>query len=308
MPEVHALPANVTVFERGWLSSNNILIHPASGEDGAMLVDSSHVNHVPQTVQLLRHALGDVPLARIVNTHLHSDHCGGNATLQGQFGAPVSVPHRSAAAVSAWDEDRLSYRATGQTCPPFALAGSFAPGDTLRAGGLDWQVLEAPGHDPDSVMLFEPAHGLLISADALWESGFGLVFPEISGEAGFGDVGRVLDSIERLPVRWVVPGHGAPFSDLAGALGRARSRLAAWQAAPERHARHALKVLVKYHLMEVRAEPIEQLVAWAEATPLLIGLRRHFPQAFGSDWGERAVQELTAAGALTMQDGIVRDA
>ena len=308
MPEVHALPANVTVLERGWLSSNNILIHPAAGEDGALLVDTSHVNHAAQTVQLLQHALGDTPLARIVNTHLHSDHCGGNATLQAHFGAPVSVPQRSAAAVSAWDEDRLSYRATGQTCPPFTLAGSVAPGDTLRAGGMDWQVLEAPGHDPDSVMLFEPGHGLLISADALWENGFGLVFPELAGEQGFADTARVLDAIERLPVRWVVPGHGAPFSDLAGALGRARSRLAAWQAAPERHARHALKVLAKYHLMEVRAEPIEQLVAWAESAPLVTGLRRHFPQAFGDDWCERAVQELVAVGALSMRAGIVHDA
>ena len=156
--------------------------------------------------------------------------------------------------------------------------------------------------------MFEPGNGLLISADALWENGFGLVFPELAGEQGFADTARVLDAIERLPVRWVVPGHGAPFSDLTGALGRARSRLAAWQAAPERHARHALKVLAKYHLMEVRAEPIEQLVAWAEHAPLVTGLRRHFPQAFGDDWCERAVHELVAVGALSMQAGIVRDA
>ena len=308
MPEAHALPANVTVLERGWLSSNNILIHPAAGEDGALLVDTSHVNHAAQTVQLVRHALGGAPLARIVNTHLHSDHCGGNATMQAGFGAPIAIPASSAAAVTAWDEDRLTYRATGQTCPPFAIAGSFAPGDTLRAGGLDWQVLAAPGHDPDSVMLFEPAHGVLISADALWENGFGLVFPELAGEAGFDDVGHVLDGIESLPVRWVVPGHGAPFTDLAGALGRARSRLAAWRAAPDRHARHALKVLAKYHLMEVRSEPLEQLVAWAEAAPLVAGLRRHFPAAFGGDWCERAVHELVAAGVLSLRAGIVHDA
>jgi hypothetical protein len=77
--------------------------------------------------------------------------------------------------------------------------------------------------------------------------------------------------------------------------------------APERHARHALKVLAKYHVMEVRAEPLESLVAWAEAAPLVTGLRRHFPAAFGSDWCERAVNELVAAGVLSLQDGIVRD-
>ena len=29
----------LTVLERGWLSSNNLLIHPAAGEPGAVLCD-----------------------------------------------------------------------------------------------------------------------------------------------------------------------------------------------------------------------------------------------------------------------------
>ena len=61
--------------------------------------------------------------------------------------------------------------------------------EPLRAGGRDWEVLEAPGHDPDSVMLFDRAAGVLLSADALWEHGFGVVFPEMDGEPGFEDVG-----------------------------------------------------------------------------------------------------------------------
>ena len=117
-------------------------------------------------------------------------------------------------------------------------------------GARDWQVLAAPGHDPQSVMLFDARHGVLISADALWENGFGVVFPELEGEAAFDDVAHVLDLIEALPVRCVIPGHGAPFTDVAGALQRARSRLAGFRADPARHLRHGAKVLLKYHLME----------------------------------------------------------
>ena len=82
-------------------------------------------------------------------------------------------------------------------------------------GARHWEVLAAPGHDPESVILFDAAHGVLISADALWENGFGVVFPELDGDAAFDDVGRVLDLIEALPVRCVIPGHGAPFTDVA---------------------------------------------------------------------------------------------
>src|SRR5690606_13349648 len=130
----------------------------------------------------------------------------------------------------------------------FVADAMLRPGDVLAVGDRRWQVLGAPGHDPHSVVLFDDEAGGLISADALWENGFGVVFPELEGVAAFDEVEQVLDLIARLDARWVLPGHGAPFADVAGALQRARARLAGYRAEPQRHARHALKVLVKYHL------------------------------------------------------------
>ena len=303
--------AGLTVLERGWMSSNNVLIHAAPGEPGAVLVDTSHVNHAAQTVDLVRHALAGQALARIVNTHLHSDHCGGNAALQRAFGAPLSIPPGEADAVRGWDDASLSHHLTGQRIERFVPDDLLRPGTDLVAGGRPWQVLAAPGHDPHSVILFDAEGGVLISADALWENGFGIVFPEIAGEPGFDDVGAVLDLIERLPVRVVIPGHGAPFSDVAGALARARRRLAGFQADPARHAHHALKVLIKYHLMEERSEPLADLLRWAEATPLLAGLWQRQPPVGIADpaaWVRQAVDELIVGGALALHDGVVSDA
>ncbi len=301
----------VAVFERGWLSSNNVLIHAAAGETGAVLVDTGHVNHAEQTVLLVQAALLGRPLARVVNTHLHSDHCGGNAALQRAFGAPVSVPPGQADAVLAWDEDQLSFRATGQRIERFSVQRVMSPGDVLVAGGREWQVIAAPGHDPHSVILFDAVNGVLISADALWENGFGVVFPELQGEPGFDDVGTVLDTIASLPVRLVVPGHGAPFADAAGALKRARSRLAGFRADPARHARHAVKVLIKYHLMEERSVPLDELLRWAAAAPLLAQvLADSAPRGLVSAaaWAELIVRELVSGEALGLRDGMVFDA
>ena len=188
-PALHGL----TVLERGWLSSNNIVIHGAAGEPGAVLVDSGHVVHAEQTVALVRRALRGEPLARIVNTHLHSDHCGGNAALQRAFGAPIIVPPGNADAVASWDTVRLTHATTGQRSERFTHAGTLAAGESFVAGGRRWDALAAPGHDPFSLMLFDAQHGVLISADALWQDGFGVVFPEIDGEPGFDDVGAVFD-------------------------------------------------------------------------------------------------------------------
>ncbi|KNZ31281.1 MAG: beta-lactamase [Methylibium sp. NZG] len=300
----------LTVLERGWLSSNNIVLHGAPGE-GATLVDSGHCVHAAQTLALLRHALHGQALVRVVNTHLHSDHCGGNATLQREFGVPVSVPAASFAAVQAWDEDALSYRNTGQRCDRFTAQAALNPGEVLQVGARRWQALAAPGHDPESLVLFDAQDGVLISADALWENGFGVVFPELEGIAAFADVAAVLDMIERLPVRVVIPGHGAPFSDVSGALRRARTRLAGQRADPARHARHAAKVMIKYHVMEERSQPWQALIAWTVATPLFDGVWQRFAQrdaSTASAWCEQLTHELVGSGALRLLDDVVHDA
>lgn len=305
---MHSDPLHgLQVFERGWLSSNNVLIHAAAGEPGAVLVDSSHVNHARQTVDLVRHALAGRPLQRIVNTHLHSDHCGGNAALQRAFGVPVGIPPGQAAAVAGWDEDALSYQATGQRMERFAHDAVLQPGTTVRAGGRDWRVIAAPGHDPHMVMLHDAELGVLLSADALWEQGFGLVFPEIEGEPGFDDVAAVLELIEGLQPRVVVPGHGAPFTDVGAALARARSRLAAFRADPARHLRHGIKVLLKYHLMEEQAQHRDAVREWALGMPLFRSAWRQLGGAPAALF-ERTLDELLQSGALRLEEEVVRDA
>jgi glyoxylase-like metal-dependent hydrolase (beta-lactamase superfamily II) len=297
----------ITVLERGWLSANNILLDDG---EAAVLVDSGHCVHAPQTVALLEAALRGRPLRELLNTHLHSDHCGGNATVRRRWGVPVRVPAGPLDAVRAWDEDRLSYRPTGQRCERFDADGALEAGSTLVTGRRHWQVLAAPGHDPDSLMLFDPDDGVLVSADALWENGFGVVFPELDGEQAFEDVARVLDLIAVLPVRVVIPGHGAPFTDVSGALQRARRRLDGFVADPARHARHALKVLVKYHLMEEGSQALADLHAWAAATPLMRrvwgDLAPGRPIAGGLD---EVLADLVASGALRQDgEGRVHDA
>ena len=173
-----------------------------------------------------------------------------------RFGARLLIPPGEADAVARWDEDVLSYRATGQRIERFMHDAVLRPGETLTVGRRTWSALAAPGHDPHSLILFDAQDGVLISADALWGDGFGIVFPELDGEQAFDDVAAVLDLIERLAPCWVIPGHGAPFGDVAGALQRARTRLARFAAEPARHARHGAKVLIKYHLLEERSEPL----------------------------------------------------
>jgi glyoxylase-like metal-dependent hydrolase (beta-lactamase superfamily II) len=305
MTAAATLPPSIRVFERGWLSSNNVLLF--DDDRSATLVDTGYVTHKAQTRELVRHALQGRSLARIVNTHLHSDHCGGNAELQRAFGATIHIPPGHADAVARWDEDELTFVATGQQCERFAYDGLIEPGSEMHMGGYVWQVHAASGHDPHSVVLWAPAAGVLIAADALWENGFGVIFPELEGESGFAEQRAILERIESFAPRLVIPGHGAPFTDVGAALARARARLDALSASLERNARHAAKVLVKFYLLEVRKVALRDLVAHvAGARYFRVINERYFRMPF-EDFVRQQVTELAASGAAVIDGDTVLD-
>jgi glyoxylase-like metal-dependent hydrolase (beta-lactamase superfamily II) len=299
------LPASMRVFERGWLSANNILF---VGRDETTLVDTGYVTHARQTLALVQHALGDRPLDRVVNTHLHSDHCGGNAALQQAFGCRIAIPVFEADKVRDWDEAALSYRATGQQCARFGFDETMSPGQVLAMGDLPWQALAAPGHDPHALLFWCAEERVLIAGDALWQNGFGVIFPELAGEPGFGEVRATLDLIASLRPRLVIPGHGAPFTDVDAALQRAYSRLDYLSTDPVRNAENAVKVLLKFLLIERRAMPLADVEHLFETVPLLVLARERFLRRPPAELAQWAVRALEKAGAASVQGDMLLDA
>ena len=302
------LPPEITVLERGWLSANHIVFR--GKHSGTAVVDTGYCAHAAQTVALLASALEGRALERILNTHLHSDHCGGNAALQAHWpGAHTSIPPGQAAHVHHWDAYALSYTPTGQECPQFRADALLQPGTEVVLGDAPWQIHAAPGHDTHAIVLFEPHARVLISGDALWENGFGVVFPELEGEAAFAEVAATLDLIERLAPRTVIPGHGAVFTDTPRALAVARRRLDGFARAPAKHALYAAKVLLKYKLLEWQQISLTDLSAWASATPYF-GLlhQRYFGDQALTAWLHSLADDLVRSGAATRQGELLHNA
>jgi glyoxylase-like metal-dependent hydrolase (beta-lactamase superfamily II) len=248
---------------------------------------------------LVHAQLGDRPLDLLVNTHLHSDHCGGNACLQAAFPAVLThIPPGLASAVRAWDTDALSYAPTGQFCPRFTYQHLLVPGESIRLGERVWDIHAAPGHDPESVILFQADLRILISADALWANGFGVVFPEIEGASAFAEVAQTLDLIDSLRPQLVIPGHGPLLRDVQGALAYARQRLEQFTSDPVRHARYAAKVLLKFKLLERQQITRKDLLRWARATSYFRLLQaRHFVSADFDAWIDDLIADLLRSGA-----------
>jgi glyoxylase-like metal-dependent hydrolase (beta-lactamase superfamily II) len=303
MPDMK-LPQGVQVFERGWLSSNNILF---TGDESCALVDSGYCTHSEQTVELVQSALGTRSLDVLLNTHLHSDHCGGNAALQQVYPElETLIPPGQAALVSVWDAEALTYLPTGQLCPRFKYDGCLLPGTEILLADVMWQIHAAPGHDPHSVVLFEPSSRTLISADALWEKGFGVVFPELEGESAFSEVGATLDLIEQLSPHWVIPGHGPVFMYRAEVLARSRERLDAFVNNQARHAHHAAKVLLKFKLLEQQQLPYADFANWAAGTRYFQLIRESFFRAIPmTDWIAQLTDELVVSAVARKEGAMV---
>jgi len=97
-------------------------------------------------------------LAAILVTHHHADHTGGLAQLVQATGARVYGPAR-------------------ETLP--VAHTPVADGERLLLAGLDWQVLDVPGHTAGHVAYFAEVPGqapVLLCGDTLFSGGCGRLF------------------------------------------------------------------------------------------------------------------------------------
>lgn len=119
----------------------------------ALIVDPGDAEPVLRTL-----AQYGLQLESILVTHHHADHTGGVDALRQATGAKVYGP------------------ATERIPEPFA---PLREGDTVRALGLDFQVLDVPGHTAGHIAFYTPdmdGQPLLFCGDTLFSGGCGRLF------------------------------------------------------------------------------------------------------------------------------------
>ena len=140
-------------------------------------------------------------IGHVILTHFHADFVAGHLELRERVGATIHLGARAKADYA------------------FEPMGD---GDILKLGGLRLEVLETPGHSPESIsiLVFDPAHSELapyavLTGDTLFIGDVGR--PDLRASLGWSaeDLGSMLyDSVHgklaRLPDDTLVyPAHGA---------------------------------------------------------------------------------------------------
>lgn len=296
------LPSSVRVIVRDWLNANHIVL---IGRQRTVLIDSGYGRDTAHTLAQVSAILDGRPLDWLVNTHCHSDHMGGNAQVHRAHRCRVSIPRDEAPLIDAWDERALWLSYADQRCERFSFDDTIVAGDSFDWGDLCWQAIAAPGHDMAALMFFCEEAGVLISGDALWKNGFGIVMPGSGRDARLAATRATLEAISRLPVRLVIPGHGEPFEDVDAALTRGLQRLDAFERDELRMVRHVLKVMFVFSLMDHRRLAVDRLDDYLESVPLYPDFNREYLQLDRKALTELIVGDLERSGTIRRLDGFL---
>jgi glyoxylase-like metal-dependent hydrolase (beta-lactamase superfamily II) len=301
----HRIDSNLCVIERGWLNCNQVVL---TSPERNVLIDSGYGRHAQRTIGYVEEALGAGTLHQLLNTHCHSDHMGGNRALAAHFGCEVIIPEGEVKHVVPWTEQSCWSEQMDQYAEEFAIDATLAAGDIVHAGARDWRAVAAPGHDMDAVMFFSEEGRILVSGDALWERGMGFVWPEREGESrtSFLDHARAtLDVIEQLNPSMVIPGHGAPFGDVAAALAESRARLDAFQRDPAKHARHVVRALFVFSLLDRGNMRADAVADYIRGVPVYAQMREDFLGGKNEELAQALVNDLVRAGAINVVEKVL---
>ena len=274
-------------------------------DDRVTLVDSGYLKFNDVTLDRVARQLwmwDSAPLARIINTHIHSDHIGGNAELLRTYPrCTVTIPEGEQIALERWDspEQMLSY--ADQESERFLWDETIEPGETIVLGDEYWEAIATPGHDMGSLVFYCARLRILISADALWERGFGFVLPQAIDPMSVAAQRATFKRLSQLDVALVIPGHGPVFTDFMGALVRAAEKLAAFASDDMKIARNVAKGMFIYSMMWRESMPLASLPAYVVSVGVHRDYNAQFFKMSDEAYAQWLIDEGVKAGKLRVE-------
>ncbi len=200
--------------------------------DGVVVIDARASPR--QGEQLLRtiRRVTDRPIAWLVLTHHHPDHHFGAVVLRKAGARVIAHPDRRSLAAEGGEDALIAdwVRVVGlDAMRGFEFADTpdrpVTKSDTLRLGGKRIVITHpGAGHSPGDLLAWLPDERVLFAGDVLVEDGVSMV---VDGNSS--DLLRVLDTLEGMSVRVVVPGHGAIPTRPADLVRRTRDYLTGLQ-------------------------------------------------------------------------------
>lgn len=157
----------------------------------------------------------------VLNSHTHNDHVGDNWEFKTIYGMETAFTRRNALGSR---QDAQAELAPGQICGslpngfdpktyvtrPWKISAYIHDGSHIALGGRTLQVIATPGHTPDSISLFDRAHGLLFTGDTYYPATIWLYRPETDLRAYDASIRRLAALAPQ--VKLVLGAHNVPVA------------------------------------------------------------------------------------------------
>ena len=221
----------------GFAASNVYMI---VGDDGVVIVDTTETTTAAENVLAGFREITDLPVKTIILTHSHRDHVSG-ASVFAEGGNPeilASARSSGDALIEVTQHPRATKAIQARTRRQFGLglsypdeiigigvgpgnrplngmgAGILPPtrkiggeGEKIRVGGVDLELVMAPGETPDHMVVWYPAKQVLFSGDNFYRS-----FPNLYAIRGteYRDFDTWAETVDRLmdyKPEVLAPGH-----------------------------------------------------------------------------------------------------
>lgn len=180
------------------------------GEEAVAVIDSGGSRALGEGVVAAIREVTDLPIRHLVLTHHHPDHAFG-ATALADAGAEVLAHERLEPALDAragsyleqaWREIGAGFIGSEVPRVDRAVAGT----EVLDLGGRRLELRAWPvGHSGADLSALDPATGTLLAGDLVFDGHLPTLDGSLPGWL------RVLEALEGVPARQVVPGHGGPL-------------------------------------------------------------------------------------------------
>ncbi|MFC1929412.1 MBL fold metallo-hydrolase [Chloroflexota bacterium] len=184
--------------EKGMLDCNTYVVKGTPG----IIVDPGSVQFLPALLQDLgKDGISLEDIGMIINTHLHLDHSWADEAFKEASGAKIifhSVQKES------YDVTVVKTTRFFGLQPISFREDSCFESDRLDTGDMEFELIHAPGHSPDSICYYCPRDKILICGDVLFDHNTGRL--DLPG----GNADELRKSIERLTqleIEYLLPGH-----------------------------------------------------------------------------------------------------
>lgn len=196
---------NIAKFEFSLFGINTYVVYDPE-EKKAAIIDPGMINGKEE--EALTHFIekNNLEVTSIINTHLHVDHAIGAAFAKRKFKVPL-FGHKD----DAFLGERLRQQAVAfginEEVSDIAIDTFLEPGDKIKIGRGELEVIHVPGHSPGSIALYDKEGGFVITGDTLFEGSVGRT--DLPGGNGTQLIKAIRDNLLPLPDSTrVYPGHG----------------------------------------------------------------------------------------------------